>query len=511
MKASRGVVRGSFLTLALGLGGPSAHALDPSRAVTQYHHDAWNTREGLPQSSVESMAQTPDGYVWLGTQEGLTRFDGIHFTVFDKSNTKALRHNRVIALLADHEGSLWVGTEGGGLARVRDREWSLLDGVGLANPRVRALAEDAKGRVWVGTDKGLARWEAGRFVSDPGWDPQLRGSIHSLFAGKDRVFAGVEEGLLSLDLEGAKAQEFRGLPKGPVRCVWQDVDGTLWAGTSEGLFVAKPGETTLGPAKESLPGRVVTVIRRDHNGNLWVGIESAGLVRVSGPSVATLDTSRGLSNDQVLSLLEDREGNLWVGTQDGGVNRLSDARFKTYSAAEGLAGDIAWPVFGDREGSIWIGTKSGGLSRFRDGRFTTYSTAQGLSSNAVQSIAQDADGSLWIGTRNGGLDNLRDGRFTVYSTKQGLPYDSVSALLASREGGVWIGTRGGGLGRYKDGAFTAWSTRDGPTQREHPLPSRGTRRRAVDGHERRRPCPLPRGSLPGVHGSGRPLVGDRQT
>ena len=177
--------------------------------------------------------------------------------------------------------------------------------------------------------------------------------------------------------------------------------------------------------------------------------------------MTALDTSRGLSNDQVLSLLEDREGNLWVGTQDGGVNRLSDGRFKTYSSAEGLAGDIAWPVFGDRDGNIWIGTKSSGLSRFRDGRFTTYSTAQGLSSNAVQAIAQDAEGSLWIGTRNGGLNRLRDGRLTVYSTRQGLPLDSVSALLGSRDGGLWIGTRGGGLSRFRGGSFTTWTTRDG--------------------------------------------------
>jgi diguanylate cyclase (GGDEF)-like protein len=186
-----------------------------------------------------------------------------------------------------------------------------------------------------------------------------------------------------------------------------------------------------------------------------------GLARVSGESVTTLDTRRGLSNDQVLSLLEDREGNLWVGTQDGGVNRLSDGKFKTYSSAEGVADDIVWPVFGDREGSLWIGTKSGGLSRFRDGRFATYAKAQGLSSNAVQALAQDRDGSLWIGTRGGGLNRLRDGRFTVYSTRHGLPHDSVSALAASRDGGLWIGTRGGGLGRYEEGTFTTWTTREG--------------------------------------------------
>jgi diguanylate cyclase (GGDEF)-like protein len=461
MTSSREIARGSLLALILGLLASSATALDPTRAVTQYRHEAWTTREGLPQSSVESMAQTPDGYLWLGTQEGLAQFDGIRITIFDKSNTKALHHNRVTALLADREGALWVGTEGGGLARLRDREWTDQTGFGVPNLRVRALAQDDQGTVWVGTDAGLVRSQAGRFVEDPARDLRLRGSITALYAGPGWLFVGVPEGLLALRRGSSEVEEVHGLPKGPVKSLWQDADGTLWVGTARGLFAGKPGEGDLSPARFGLAGRVVTAIRRDRDGNLWVGTEAAGLVRVSQGAASAFGTSQGLSNDQVLSLLEDREGSLWVGTQDGGVNRLGDAKFKTYSATEGLAGDIAWPVFGDRDGTMWIGTKSGGLSRFRDGHFTTFSTAQGLSSNAVQSIAQDRDGSLWIGTRNGGLNHMVEGRFTALKTRQGLPHDSVSALLVARDGGLWIGTRGGGLGRLKDGVFTTWTTREG--------------------------------------------------
>ncbi len=460
MKAASGVVRGSLFTLALVLPASSSSALDPSRAVTQYRHDAWTTREGLPQSSVESIAQTPDGYLWLGTQEGLAQFDGIRFTVFDKSNTKALRHNRVTALLADRGGSLWVGTEGGGVARLRDRQWTLAS-AGLPNPRVRCLAEDERGTVWAGTDAGLARWQDGQFVAHSAFDVRLVGPISALHASQGRLFVGVADGLLALSQGATTAEEIRGLPRLPVKSVWQDPDGTLWVGTSQGLFSGAPGQANPLPVKAVLPGRVVTAIHRDRNGSLWVGNEALGLARLSGESVSTLDTRQGLSNDQVLSLLEDREGNLWVGTQDGGVNRLSDGKFKTYSSAEGVADDIIWPVLGDRAGSLWIGTKSGGLSRFREGRFTTYTKAQGLSSNAVQALAEDHDGSLWIGTRGGGLNRLRDGRFTVYSTRHGLPHDSVSALLVSRGGDLWIGTRGGGLGRLKDGVFTTWGTPEG--------------------------------------------------
>ena len=270
-----------ILVLGFGLAAGPALALDPGRAVTQYRHEAWNTREGLPQSSVEAIAQTADGYLWLGTQEGLARFDGVRITVFDKSTTKALRHNRVTALLSDREGSLWVGTEGGGIARLRDREWSVASD-GLPNPRVRCFAEDAVGTVWVGTDEGLARRQGEGWATDPGWVPRLRGPITALLAGRGRIFVGLRDGLVSMKEGEARSEVARGLPAGPVRSLWEDPDGTLWAGTARGLYVRKAHDAGFARAAVSLPGPVVTAVRRDRNGNLWVGSELGGVVRVSG-------------------------------------------------------------------------------------------------------------------------------------------------------------------------------------------------------------------------------------
>jgi diguanylate cyclase (GGDEF)-like protein len=458
VKLPRAAQRRAGLTLVLAALAAPAASLDPSRAVTQYRRDAWNTREGLPQSSVESIAQTKDGYIWLGTQEGLARFDGVRFVVFDKSNTPALRHNRVKALLADREGSLWIGTEGGGVTRLRDGTFTAM-GPGLRSPRIKIFAQDAAGTVWVGTDGGLARHEDGRFVDGPIADGLFRHPIEALCAGPDGMWVGLHDGLARVRGEVVESGLGLGLP-GPVTALWEDADGTLWVGTRQGLFVRRPGQARLARDSARLPGPVVSAIRRDRDGSLWVGTET-GAVRIAGKTTSVLGTRQGLSNDQVMKVFEDREGSLWFGTQDGGVNRLADGKFTTYSSAEGLADDIAWPVFGDRAGNIWIGTKSGGLSRFRDGRIENFSTARGLSSNAVQSIAEGADGALWIGTRGGGLNRFKDGRFTVYSTRQGLPYDSVSALLGARDGGLWVGMRGGGLGRLKDGAFTIWRTRNG--------------------------------------------------
>jgi diguanylate cyclase (GGDEF)-like protein len=448
------------VTLVFTLLGPSALALDPGRTVTQYRRDVWNTREGLPQSSVEAIAQTPDGYLWLGTQEGLARFDGIGFVVFDKANTPALRHNRVTALLADREARLWIGTEGGGVTRLEHRAFSTFgEAEGLPNPRIRAIAQDAGGTVWVASDGGLSRYQGGRFVVGLA-DPDLaRQPVQALCAGRDGLWLGLRDGLARVRGDAADSPA-ASLPPGPVTALWEDGDGTLWLGTRHGLYVRRPGHAQVTRELASLPGPVVTAIRRDRDGSLWVGTES-GAARMTAEGTSVLSTRQGLSNDQVLVLFEDREGNLWIGTQDGGLTRLADGKFATWSSTEGLAGDIVWPVFGDREGNVWIGTKTGGISRFRDGRFTSFSTAQGLSSNAVQSIAQTSDGALWIGTRGGGLNRFQDGRFTAYSTRQGLPSDSVNALLASRDGGLWVGTRGGGLSRFRDGAFTVWGPRDG--------------------------------------------------
>jgi diguanylate cyclase (GGDEF)-like protein len=447
------------------LSASSALALDPGRAVTQYRHDVWSTRDGLPQSSVEALAQTPDGYLWLGTQEGLVRYDGLHFRVFDKANTRALRHNRVTALLADTDGRLWIGTEGGGLARLKGGEWTELRLGALPSARVRALAQDATGTVWAATDKGLAAIRGADQVVVVG----NAVAVVSLAVGREGLWVAARDGV-RLVRGDVMANPLEGVPAGEANALMEDADGTLWIGTRHGLFVRTPGAALARSVPARLPHLNVTALRRDRSGNLWVGTEQGGVARFAGGEWSTFGVTQGLSNNQVMAMLEDVEGSLWIGTQDGGVNRLADGAFITWSKAEGLADDVVWPIFGDAEGNIWIGMKAGGLARFKDGVIRGFSTKDGLSSNAVQSIGQDASGALWIGTRGGGLNRYAGGRFQAWSTAQGLPSASVSAILASRRGGLWIGTRGGGLSRFRDGKFQTWGAAEGfPNQTVHSL------------------------------------------
>ncbi len=445
-------ITGLGIALLAAFSAPSASALDPGRALTQYRHDHWYIEEGLPQSSVEAIFQTRDGYLWLGTQEGLARFDGVRFAVFDRSNTPALRHNRVVALYQDGVGALWIGTEGGGLTRYEGGEFTtrrVADG--LPNDRVRAITEDASGQLWIGTDGGLVvvpRQGSRGFERMTNLPGQTVLALQPRRAGG--VWVGTESGLVWCSkAAGAATRVAASIP--PILSLWEDEDGSVWAGTLRGLFHVQGSTVRAFGASAGLPEAPIHAVLGDRDGNLWVGVEGRGLCRIRGGRVAFLTTREGLSNDSVLRLFEDREGSLWIGMQDGGLDRLADGKFVTWTTREGLPGDIVWPIFGDRDGNVWVGTSANGLGRFRDGRFGRVTARDGLTSDSIQAIAEDRNGALWIGTRGGGLDRLQGGRVQAFTTREGLPVDSVSALWPDADGALWVGMRNGGLAMVRGG------------------------------------------------------------
>jgi diguanylate cyclase (GGDEF)-like protein len=378
-------------------------------------------------------------------------------------NTRALRHNRVLALCEDRDGSVWIGTEGGGLVRLRQGAFTAYGAAeGLPNQRVRAVVEDVAGTLWVATDDGLARHADGRFHTYKTADGLPSDIVRSLAAGADgSLWVGTRTGVARVRDGRIEAYRTAGAPRVEILALWADADGTVWAGTRGGLYrLRDDGGRLFGP-RDGLPRGAVPTLWRDRAGALWVGTEEAGLVRLGDSRASAYTVSDGLANRNVRAIREDAEGNVWVGTQDGGVTRMADVKFVTYTKQEGLAGDIVWPVLEDRGGNLWLGTGGDGLSRFRDGAFRNYTTRDGLSNNLVQALAEDTEGALWIGTRGGGLNRLKDGRFTTYTVADGLPSDSVSALRAARDGAIWVGTRGGGLARLHGGVFTVWDAHSG--------------------------------------------------
>jgi diguanylate cyclase (GGDEF)-like protein len=443
---------------------PTAFALDTRKAITQYVHDVWQVNDGLPQNSVLAITQTRDGYLWLGTFEGLARFDGAQFTVFDKGNTENIKNNNIMALIEDQQGTLWIGTYGGGLARLKDGTFTTYTTKdGLSNDLVLSVYADSKGRLWIGTTSGLNQFTDGKFTTYTKREGLSDDHIMSIC--EDR------EGALWIGTRGGGLNRFRdgrftayttkeGLPSNYVRYVYEDRKGNLWIGTwGGGLSRMKNGQFTTHTTKEGLSNDLVRCIYQDREGNLWIGTSSGGLNRLMNGQFTSFTTSDGLSDDFVVSIHEDREGSLWVGTNTG-LNRFRDGKFTTYTTKEGLPDDDAWCVYEDREGSLWIGTDGGGLIRMKEGRFTNYTTKDGLSNNFVYSVFRDRAGSLWVGTNGGGLNRLREGRFAVYTTKEGLSGNIVLAISEDREGSLWVGTNGG-LSRFKDETFTTYTTKEG--------------------------------------------------
>jgi len=454
-----GYVASAILLLAT----QSAGSLDPSKAITQYTHQVWKTEQGLPQNTVSAMVQTHAGYIWVGTELGLVRFDGVRFTVFDESNTPELKSNVIVALAEDHERRLWIGTQGGGLTCLKDgrfRTYTTKDG--LSNDSILVLYVDRESNLWIGTDGGgLDRFKDGHIAAYTTKNGLADDAVFSITEDRHgNLWVGTRTGLNRY--KNGKFTTYstqHGLQNGYVRSVLEDRQGRIWVGTNGGGLSWFDGRRfTTFTTKEGLSSNEVLSLYEDRRGSLWVGTE-AGLDRIKNGGFDAYTSKQGLSADDVYSIFEDREGSLWVGTGSGGINRFADGRVTTVSSQEGLSSDVVLPVYESRDGSLWVGTAQGGLNRIKGGKITTYTSRDGLSGDFVFSIAEAPDGSLWIGTRQG-VDHFRDGKFTVYTTRDGLPNNIVPVTYVDRNGGLWIGGRGG-LSRFQGVKFITYTIKDG--------------------------------------------------
>jgi PAS domain S-box-containing protein len=440
-------------------------ALDPSGAITQYGLSVWTTDQGLPQSSVNAIAQTKDGYLWFGTQEGLARFDGARFTVFDKRNTPALETHHINTLLVARDGTLWIGRNGG-LTSYKDgrfRSYATKDG--LTNGFIWSLAEGADGSIWIATySGGLCRFHDGKFTSYTVRDGLASDSLWSTYVARDgSLWVGTNGGGLSHFANGrfTNYTTANGLANNIVWSMHQDRTGDLWIGTNDGLNWLHDGKLTKFTTADGLSNNAVKVIREDRDGNLWIGTDGGGLNRYVNGKFSSFSTQQGLSDSSVLSLYEDLEGSLWVGTSAGGVDQLRPGKFVTISKSEGLTADVVWAVREAADGSLLMATNNG-FSRWKDGAMRNFSAPKDLSSNVVRAVLEDRDGGLWLGTADG-LNRYENGKHTVYRKSSGLSHDMIRSLAQDRDGNIWIGTRGGGLDRFRDGVFTHYNTSNGLT------------------------------------------------
>jgi ligand-binding sensor domain-containing protein/signal transduction histidine kinase len=446
--------------LGAALGVSTLAALTTSTPLSQYGRDVWDSDSGLPQNSVDAILQTSDGYLWLGTQEGLVRFDGVRFTIFDTRNTPAMPDDWTLALRQTRDGTLWIGT-GEGLVRERDGKfeaWPKDHPLGSAF--IPQLLESRDGALWIASNKGLTRIDGKGtrvFTERDGW---RSGAVSAVAEdARGRIWVGSRRALALFESGHLRPLSGKGVPDG-VTALLADPSGGMWAGTVQGLVhIDDSGVRTWGPG-EGLTNTHIQVLYRDAEGVLWIGT-TGGLFRFWRNAFESLTRDNGgLSSEDVGSIFEDREGSLWVGTRDGGLNRLKDERIANYSSRQGLPDDRVWTVFEDREHNIWAGTTDGSLSRLAPGAAKFESVAH--FDARVLALAQDPSGDLWVGTRGAGLFRMHGTKLFHFTAGEGFPAIVVFALCVDRDGSVWIGSGGTGLYRYRDGKITQYTSyRDG--------------------------------------------------
>ena len=472
------LVSSLFARLGVAYPGPKAGG------ENEYSHRTWRMEDGLPQNRIGAIGQTPDGYLWIGTTEGLARFDGARFTVFDGSNTPALHDDSIIALRLGADGSLWIGTEGGGLVRMFQGVFRSFGAQqGLTNGFVRAIYEDRDKNLFIGTDRGLFRRAGDRFVRLDGTPEIPLASVQSMAQDSGgQLWISTAAALLTLKagtlsrvpcsggtvrglqqtrsgtvwaLHARGASRLPGcapdpaMPNLSIAALREDSEGDLWIGTvGHGLLRKRSGELNSWMAGDILPGNTVTAIFKDTEQNVWVGCQE-GLLRLSRSSVNTIGSTQGLDDDNVSTVYEDRKGDLWLATLTGQIYQVSGRRARRYFLPQPATDLPVRTVFEDSGGALWFGTSGSGVIRLAGNKALVYSTEEGLRSKTVRHVQQDKSGAIWLAL-DSGFSRWDGARFRNYYLEDGLSYPSTRCLAIDRNGDILVGTDAG-LNRVHEG------------------------------------------------------------
>lgn len=432
----------------LAAGGRLA-ALDGGVAVSQYAHNSWGRRDGLPTNAILSLTQGPDGFIWVGTTGGLTRFDGVSFTQEPANAVDPRRREAVSSLLAAPDGSLFIGLRSGGVRERRDNQ-VVQRHPDVIDPTVRCLHRDAAGVVRVGTAVGLFElYPDGRCVAVPTVHPYISDITTD---ARGNVYLATQAGVQVLGEQAATIT----LPaaQNVTERVLVDRDGTLWIGTFHGLVRWRDGTWQLFGREHGLPGEHITALLEDRDGNIWVGTME-GVVRLTRDGTRARGDLNRLLMKPVTSMLEDREGSLWLGTQDG-LHRLKDVSVVSWGEAEGLLSSAAAAVNGLPDGTVVVfhNGEPTGLSLLRDGVIRTRTDVLDGPSYV------DPEGVLWI-ANTGLLQRVGPEGVTRFGAEKGMPPLWVGALGADRESMLVTFGQMGGIRRFTTEGVKPYLLRDG--------------------------------------------------
>lgn len=437
--------------LILSLSVACAFGLSPEKLISQYHKRHWQVEDGLPRNYVMSVLPSPDGYLLVATDEGLTRFDGVRFSAFDLDASLQLSRRWVLTMMTAHDGSLWVGAFDGGIYHVRNGK---VAGRFEAGDSVFNLLEDAAGNIWASTRGGVIM--AGRSGAERGEFARVTGLKRPLDTSWNVLARDKRDGMWIVTVDGLfrwRAGEMRLIAGnnssiGTILSVYVDLDGRVWAGTSTGLFELEGRTGSERLLKHAGIDAPVVSLLRDQDGTLWAGTWGHGLYRVRGNRVDSWNAPDG-GDDFIRTLYADREGNLWIGTRTGGLWRWRYGPVIPFGMSEGLAGNFASTVAPAPDGSLWFGTWRGGLYHFRNGVFERQTTPIPTLYFTVRALAIDHQGNPWIGNWEGlyGYDGKRYRHYFEPSS----PCYHVAAIMFDRAGRLWVGTSGNGLFLFTGG------------------------------------------------------------
>ncbi len=478
-------------------------------SIPSFNSRLWQSSDDPARNSILAIAQTKNGILWVGTEQGLARYNGEKFEFVSPLPDATNQRLRINALCVDRDDNLWVGSINGlfqwhkgqwrhhltprgmdttilslrytrdgslwvgmrsGLARFVDDVFFLVADANTGNPgnafnvnSVRCLAETAHG-LWAGVGDQLIFLQGSHIVTHhnlAAFAPDFMRSVCATRGGE--LWVGCNSGLIRI-ANGKTTQFTRndGLPDNTVASVYEDRLGNLWIGTYGGLCRFAQGKFIVETTPEGEPYNQVTCFFEDGENNLWAGTKE-GLYRLNVRQFSSYTTRNGLAHNNVASVYEDNTTNLWIGTWGGGLHVWRDGKMTVYSTAntKEMRNDLVLAIQGAHDGGIWFAEDyDGGLYHFKDGQLQHFGRDEGLPRNAIRALLVDHSGKLWIGMASGYLKTLDQKEFVAYGQKDGLPSNATRCFLETHDGTIWVGTEGG-LCCWTNGGFTVWQRTNG--------------------------------------------------